>query len=61
MTCIALDDGASLIQVSRPLFMHFIAAKPRALQIYLHKVRAGRALSLDIEPYSGQLTRHLVK
>ncbi len=35
----ALDEGAVLVQVSRELFMRFIAAKPRTLQIYLHKVR----------------------
>ena len=34
----ALDEGAVLVQVSRELFMRFIAAKPRTLQIYLHKV-----------------------
>lgn len=34
----ALEEGAVLVQVSRALFMRFIAAKPRTLQIYLHKV-----------------------
>lgn len=37
-TVIALEGGALLTQVSRELFMHFIASKPRTLQIYLHKV-----------------------
>lgn len=27
-----------MVQVSRELFMAFVAAKPRTLQIYLHKV-----------------------
>ena len=35
----ALDEGAVLVQVSRDLFMRFVAAKPRTLQIYLHKVK----------------------
>ena len=34
----ALDEGAVLVQVSRELFLHFISAKPRTLQLYLHKV-----------------------
>lgn len=38
----ALDEGAVLVQVSRELFMRFIAAKPRTLQIYLHKVHSSR-------------------
>ena len=41
VTCRALGEGASLVQVSRELFMAFVAAKPRTLQIYLHKVPAG--------------------
>ena len=41
VTCRALGEGASLVQVSRDLFMAFVAAKPRTLQIYLHKVPAG--------------------
>ena len=40
VTCVALEEGAVLVQVSRELFMRFIAAKPRTLQIYLHKVRS---------------------
>ncbi|KAK9808186.1 hypothetical protein WJX73_006212 [Symbiochloris irregularis] len=39
-TCIALEGGALLTQVSRELFMQFIASKPRTLQIYLHKAIA---------------------
>jgi hypothetical protein len=38
VTCIAMEEGATLVNVSRDLFMSFIAAKPRTLQIYLHKV-----------------------
>ncbi len=37
VTCIAMEEGATLVNVSRDLFMSFIAAKPRTLQIYLHK------------------------
>ncbi len=33
-----MEEGATLVNVSRDLFMNFIAAKPRTLQIYLHKV-----------------------
>ena len=40
MTCRALGEGATLVQVSRELFMAFVAAKPRTLQIYLHKAIA---------------------
>ena len=34
----AMEDGATLVSVPRDLFISFIAAKPRTLQIYLHKV-----------------------
>ena len=37
-TCAALGEGAQLVQVSRQLFMSFVLARPRTLQIYLHKV-----------------------
>ena len=37
-TCAALGQGAQLVQVSRQLFMSFVMARPRTLQIYLHKV-----------------------
>ncbi|CAL8463928.1 g3463 [Coccomyxa elongata] len=40
VTCIAMEEGATLVNVSRDLFMSFIAAKPRTLQIYLHKAMA---------------------
>ena len=40
VTCRALGEGATLVQVSRALFMAFVAAKPRTLQIYLHKAIA---------------------
>ncbi len=39
VTCMAMEDGATLVSVPRDLFISFIAAKPRTLQIYLHKVR----------------------
>ncbi len=38
VTCIAMEEGATLVNVPRDLFISFIAAKPRTLQIYLHKV-----------------------
>lgn len=41
VTCRALGEGASLVQVSRELLMAFVANKPRTLQIYLHKVPTG--------------------
>lgn len=34
-----MEEGATLVNVPRDLFISFIAAKPRTLQIYLHKVR----------------------
>ena len=37
-SCAALGQGAQLVQVSRQLFMSFVMARPRTLQIYLHKV-----------------------
>ena len=36
----AMEDGATLVSVPRDLFISFIAAKPRTLQIYLHKVHS---------------------
>ncbi len=39
-TCAALGQGAQLVQVSRQLFMSFVMARPRTLQIYLHKVNS---------------------
>ena len=39
-TCAALGQGAQLVQVSRHLFMSFVMARPRTLQIYLHKVNS---------------------
>ncbi|EIE18912.1 patatin-domain-containing protein, partial [Coccomyxa subellipsoidea C-169] len=65
VTCIAMEEGATLVNVSRDLFMSFIAAKPRTLQIYLHKAMARLwrvahfvlsdflALSLDQMPAGG--------
>ena len=46
MTCIAMEEGALLTQVSRDLFVSFIVGKPRALQIYLHKVRTRARTSM---------------
>ena len=43
VTCRAGDEGAVLVNLSRDLFIAFIAARPRTLQIYLHKARCGRA------------------
>ena len=40
ITCIAMEEGATLVNVPRDLFISFITAKPRTLQIYLHKVSA---------------------
>ena len=40
VTCMAMEDGATLVSVPRDLFISFIAAKPRTLQIYLHKVHS---------------------
>ena len=34
-----MGEGATLVNVSRDLFMSFVASKPRTLQIYLHKAR----------------------
>lgn len=33
-----MEEGATLVNVPRDLFISFITAKPRTLQIYLHKV-----------------------
>ena len=40
VTCMAMEEGATLVSVPRDLFISFIAAKPRTLQIYLHKVHS---------------------
>lgn len=40
LTCMALGEGALLVQISQRLFLDFIAAKPRTLQIYLQKAMA---------------------
>lgn len=37
ITCMALDDGAVLVQLSRALFLAFLASRPNALQIYLQQ------------------------
>ena len=56
VTCMAMEDGATLVSVPRDLFISFIAAKPRTLQIYLHKVRSSTlhvqcaCFAMDPEP-----------
>jgi hypothetical protein len=37
ITCMALDEGAVLVQLSRKVFVSFIAENPKALQIYLEQ------------------------
>ena len=56
VTCRALGEGASLVQVSRELFMAFVAAKPRTLQIYLHKVLPGMRCAFMPPRESGAVT-----
>ncbi|MEW5319461.1 MAG: hypothetical protein WDW38_010611 [Sanguina aurantia] len=43
VTCIALEQGCMLVQVSRSLFMDFIQRHPRALLLYLQQVGRGGA------------------
>lgn len=38
LTCMAMEEGALLVQIPQRLFLAFIASKPRTLQIYLQKV-----------------------
>ncbi len=38
MTCVALEEGCTLVQVPRALFLRFVLECPKALQIYLQKV-----------------------
>ncbi|GAB4820172.1 hypothetical protein N2152v2_007218 [Parachlorella kessleri] len=37
MTCVALEEGCTLVQVPRALFLRFVLECPKALQIYLQK------------------------
>ena len=43
MTCLATQEGALMVQISRELFLSFLATQPKALQVYLQKVRPGPA------------------
>eukprot|EP00891_Asterochloris_glomerata_P009812 jgi/Astpho2/9812/Aster-x0411 len=49
-TCIAMSDGAQLVQISQELFVTFTSARPRVLQIYLQKAIAVHNLSLSMLP-----------
>jgi lysophospholipid hydrolase len=40
VTCVALEEGAMLVEISRELFMEFVTQKPRALQVYLQQAIA---------------------
>ena len=40
VTCVALEEGAVLVEISRKLFMEFVIQKPRALQVYLQQAIA---------------------
>jgi len=40
VTCVALEEGAVLVEISRKLFMDFVLEKPRALQVYLQQAIA---------------------
>ena len=55
VTCIAMEEGATLVNVSRDLFMTFIAAKPRTLQIYLHKACSYQNLTAKLAHFNPEL------
>ena len=38
MTCLATQEGALMVQISRELFLSFLSTQPKALQVYLQKV-----------------------
>jgi hypothetical protein len=38
VTCLATEEGALMVQISRKLFLSFVATQPKALQVYLQKV-----------------------
>ena len=40
VTCVALGEGAVLVEISRTLFMDFVTKKPRTLQVYLQQAIA---------------------
>jgi len=40
VTCVALEEGAVLVEISRKLFMDFVTRKPRTLQVYLQQAIA---------------------
>ena len=40
VTCVALEEGAVLVEISRELFIDFVSEKPRALQVYLQQAIA---------------------
>ena len=40
VTCLATQEGALMVQISRELFLSFLATQPKALQVYLQKVRS---------------------
>ena len=40
VTCVALEEGAVLVEISRELFRSFVLEKPRALQVYLQQAIA---------------------
>lgn len=39
VTCVALEEGAVLVQISQELFLEFVADRPRTLLMYLQTVR----------------------
>ena len=43
LTCMAMEEGALLVQIPQRLFLGFIASRPRTLQIYLQKVTGPEA------------------
>ena len=40
VTCLATEEGALMVQISRELFLSFVVTQPKALQVYLQKVPA---------------------
>lgn len=37
VTCMALDEGCTMVQLPRPLFMAFVRSHPQALLLYLQQ------------------------
>lgn len=56
----AMEEGATLVNVPRDLFISFIAAKPRTLQIYLHKVLCHILSRPCVTPIQGRLLHDLL-